>query len=348
MQNIIIGKNCIENLTFVLKKNNASNILIFKGNSSYPTIVDEVCKDFTKTYCSNISANPKYEDIIIKTKEHHISDYDTIVAVGGGSVIDFAKAYKYYTDSSIPLIAIPTTAGTGSESTQFAVVYLNGEKTSLDTESILPNYVLYDSAFLASGSKYLKACTALDAFAQAIESFWAVGSTDESKKYAKEAIILIKESIIPFVLSNSEEINLTMAKAANLAGRAINISRTTAAHALSYTFTSIYNIPHGHAVALSIPDVFETNFCVTKDNCIDSRGEQYVKDTMNELLILLGLETNQFRKYWITLLKNIGIEFNLNKLSIFTTTKIIESVNLERLKNNPVDISKKVFTFWRN
>ena len=347
MQECIIEKGCIDKLPILLARENAKNVIVFRGKKSYPEEINIYLKEYKVSYCENIAPNPKIDDIKKSIDDYDVVNFDVIITVGGGSVIDFAKAYKYYSNSTIPLIAIPTTAGTGSESTQFAVVYVDGIKTSIDTESILPEYVLYDSNFLASGSKYLKACTALDAFAQALESYWAVGSTIESKEYAKEAIILLKDAIIPFVLSNDDVVNRTMAKAANLAGKAINISRTTAAHALSYAFTSQYNIPHGHAVALSLADVFESNLRVTNENCVDSRGVDYVKDTMKQLSAVLEISPSEFRLFLQNILDSIEIGYDLQKLHITTTESIISSVNLERLKNNPVNIVNSLSNFWK-
>ena len=90
-----------------------------------------------------------------------------------------------------PLIAIPTTAGTGAEATQFAVLYINKNKYSIAHHSILPNTVFLSSDFSHSANSYLTACTGLDAFCQAVESVWSVNSNTESEKYALEAIELI-------------------------------------------------------------------------------------------------------------------------------------------------------------
>ena len=113
-------------------------------------------------------------------------DYDLFIAIGGGSVIDFAKLCKYFSKSDQTLVAIPTTAGTGSESTLFATYYENGKKASVDDSSILPNYVILDYKLLIGSPKYLKACSAIDAYCQAIESYWSLNSNLLLSKSAVE------------------------------------------------------------------------------------------------------------------------------------------------------------------
>ena len=224
------------------------------------------------------------------------------------------------------MIAVPTTCGTGAESTQFAVLYVNGVKTSLDDKSILPDYAIVDSQFVEKNPKYLKACTAMDAYCQAIESYWAVKSTEESRKYAKRAIELCRDNIIEYVNGDDSKCAERMALASHLAGQAINISRTTASHALSYKITSDYGIPHGHAVALTIAKLFDKNtqdgsFAELKE-CITDKPLDYFND----------------------LFAKIGLEYNIEKLGITDIPSIVENVNIERLSNNPVKLSKEDIT----
>ncbi len=338
-----IYKGAIENLPEILKNEHSSKVLIFTGKKSFEKIKNNIKNLLkgAKTYCYNeFTANPKFDELEQAAKNIKIK-YDIILAIGGGSVIDFAKAFKYYTKTDKKLIAIPTTCATGSEATQFAVLYKNGKKMSLDDKSILPQYAISDSNFVVQNPKYLKACGALDCFCQAIESYWAVKSTDESRNYAKKAIKLCKDNIVGYV---NKSINCDeMMLASNLAGKAINISRTTAAHALSYAITTKYQIPHGHAVALSMKDLFSANLNVNKFNCNDKRGEGWVKNKVNEILELL--ETDNFEKYWKNLLTKIDIEYSLSKLNIDDKDFIIKSVNEERLKNNPVILD--LSTFWQ-
>lgn len=317
-------RGAIENLSKILELERAKNILVFTGNKSYESISHIIEKEFSCcdniTYYNSFSTNPKKEEIDIALKEIK-ENFDIIIAIGGGSVIDFAKAYKYYNGKKAKLVAIPTTAGTGSEATQFAVVYENGVKKSLDDKSILPEYAIIDSQFVENNPKYLKACTALDAFCHAIESYWAKKSTPVSKEYAVQAMILCRDNIVKYVNSNDIDVANNMMLAANIAGKAINISRTTAAHALSYKLTSVYKIPHGHAVALSIPKLFEYN---TKDGRFDA-----LKSIIGDNPV----------EYFTKLFNDIGINFDLKSLNITDIKDIVANVNMERLGNNPIELS---------
>lgn len=341
-----VGKNSIKKLSVIIQNENAKKALVFSGKKSYEPIKSTVELELNGCdiiYYNDFSPNPKKEEIDVAI-QNLSENFEIIIAVGGGSVIDFAKAFRYYTKKDVKLIAIPTTCGTGSEATQFAVVYVDGVKTSLDDKSILPDYAIVDSQFVENNPRYLKACTAMDAYCQAIESYWAVGSTNESREYAIQAIELCKDSIVEYVNSNSSSVSENMAKASHLAGKAINISRTTAAHALSYKITSEYGIPHGHAVALSIKDLFKANMSIDIKTCNDSRGVDFVKERMQELIQTIGLK--DIDNYWNDLMRDLGLESDFNKLGITNKSLIINSVNLDRLKNNPKNIEKDVAYFW--
>ena len=318
-------RGAIENLSEIIKNEKPNNILIFTGKKSYKkiqNIIETQLNGIKFDYYNNFSTNPKIEEINYAVSI--LSNYDMVIAVGGGSVIDFAKIYKDKTKCS-KLIAIPTTCGTGSEATQFAVYYENNKKHSLDKTSILPDYAIIDSSFVENNPKYLKACTALDALCQAIESYWAIKATKMSKILAQKAMELLKDNIINYVNSDSTIAAENMALASNLAGKAINISRTTASHALSYKITTDYNIPHGHAVALSISKLMSFN-------------EKTNQNTINEIKQFLGII--DISQYFKDLFTKLGVEVNINKLGINNIDNIVDSVNIDRLKNNPTKLTK--------
>jgi alcohol dehydrogenase class IV len=349
MQKEIIGYGSFSKLREILNSHASKKILFFRGNKSFESfkdIVSESVMEYDVEYYSVCDSNPQDAEIKATLKKFKSDDYDLIIAFGGGSIIDFAKAYRFYSDKNKKFIAIPTTAGTGSESTQFAVVYVDGKKTSLDDISILPNYAIIDSQFIEKSPPYLKACSGIDAYCQAIESYWSVLSTDESREYAKQAIIMIKDNIESFVLSDNKSSLEKMAHGAHLAGKAINISRTTAAHALSYEITIKYKIPHGHAVALSMADLFTFNQSVEEESCQDKRGVIYVENTLEELRSFLDLEQSSFFDYWHNLMEKIGLEWRLSKLKIFDKKCLIDCVNHHRLANNPKKILEDLPSFW--
>ncbi len=351
MQNLnqieFIKKGAITNLTEILKIEKPENILIFTGKKSYESIRETVelnLKGYQYSYYNDFSSNPKIEELE-RAINQITRKYDLIIAIGGGSVIDFAKIYKYKTGIKT-LIAIPTTCGTGSEATQFAVYYKEGKKYSLDAKNILPEYSIVDSQFVEKNPKNLKICTTLDALCQAIESFWAVRSTPQSRKYAEEAMLLIKNNIVKYVNSNDPDAAEQMAYAANLAGKAINISRTTAAHALSYKITSEYGIPHGLACAITIAKLIELNSQIDNNTNQDKRGVDFVVENIKKIYRILDFTnpTSFFNKLFL----DMGLDMDSVKKQLLDINNIIDSVNIERLNNNPKKLSKQELRYLLN
>lgn len=302
------------------------------------------------------TSNPLYEDVCKGVKLFNANHCDTIVAVGGGSTIDVAKCIKLYckmdpdrnylqqeyTDSGIPLIAVPTTAGTGSESTRYAVIYFEGKKQSVTHDSIIPNYAILEPKLLKSLPLYQKKCTMLDALCQGIESMWSVNSTDESRVFSKIAIDLIMHHWQDYIEQNSAEAAEAIMQAANYAGRAINITQTTAPHAMSYKLTSMYGLSHGHAVALCLPEVW-MYMLEHPEKCIDPRGEDHLAFVFEWLGQIMGCDSP-----YKGLMMFRAIMFGLDmpqpqskdreaELDILT-----KSVNPERLRNNPVSLEEEI------
>lgn len=297
--------------------------------------------------------NPTYEDVKSGIELFRSGEYDAVVSMGGGSAIDVAKAIiafsnmdpsKDYmeqkvTESRILHLAIPTTAGTGSESTHFAVIYVDGEKKSVSHECLLPDYVLLEPVYLASLPLFQKKCTLMDALCQAIESYWSVKSTEESKEYAKESIGIILREMEGY-LSGESIANGPIIKAANLAGRAIDITQTTAAHAMSYKLTSLYGIPHGYAVAVCLPFVWEV-LLTNLHECVDQRGRDYLSSIMDDLQTLFGADSpeNAILRFRELLVK---LDMNLKSYDLAGNLPVlVSSVNLQRLGNFPIHLSEQ-------
>lgn len=342
-QNIVKGIKQIGHLIkgkkFMLVKDGAYNFLGLKDYfDMYPHI------EF-----SEFTPNPLYEQVCSGVELYNKEACELIVAVGGGSTIDVAKCIKLFCkmdhsinylkqdtfDSGITLIAVPTTAGTGSESTRHAVIYYRGIKQSISHLSIVPDYAVLEPSVLKTLPVYQKKCTMLDALCQAVESWWSVNSTDESKKYSRKAIEFIRENWEAYIFENTDESAARIMEASNYAGRAINITATTAAHAMSYKITSMYHFPHGHAVAVCMPEVWEYVLLHTND-CIDTRGSEYLRETLSHISELITLD--QFKAMMATM--DMQYPEAENKEEELET--LAKSVNPVRLKNNPVALSTEV------
>ena len=224
-------------------------IVLVTGRASYSACGAEVfISPFLAAksvmHFTTVGENARAEDVDEKRSmlPPHLDAY---IAVGGGTVIDTTKLLRGLDGELPPFLAIPTTAGTGAETTRFAVYYDHGKKMSADDVRYLPTDQLLIPEFTATQTPYRRASTEFDAYAQAVESLWAVGATDESRSYAQKALDL---------MAAGEQM-----LGSYWAGRAIDISRTTAAHALSYYMTATYGIPHGHAVYMMFPYVCMAN-----------------------------------------------------------------------------------------
>ncbi|MFT4245800.1 MAG: phosphonoacetaldehyde reductase [Micrococcaceae bacterium] len=329
---IDISKNPDE-LTEALKQYSNKVVLLVCGNSFYKQEIAQSINDNLPkiTKFSDFSPNPTIEQVQAGLEVFKKVSADIIIGAGGGSAMDVAKCIKYFSkQEEIPLIALPTTAGTGSESTSFAVMYENNEKQSLDASCLLPDLVILDSRVLENLPEYQKKCTLLDAWCQAIESYWSVSSTEESKKVALSAITEIEESVYAY-LTSSTKANYDILHAANLAGQAINYTRTTAPHAMSYKITSLYGAPHGHAVALCLPIVWDYMRKNVETKNTDPRGPEYLTNVFSEL-------STHIEKF-----KELFNKINMPTITIKKSDLpvLAASVNPQRLANNPVKLDEE-------
>lgn len=330
-QKVYIGKNAIDEWFSDLQEISPKHCFVVRGHRSFEAcggqdVVEQLQKErhCQITEFEDFSVNPKYEEAQVGLEKLLQSKADMIVAIGGGSVLDMSKLIRHMAVEkgySIPLHAMPTTAGTGAEATHFAVVYIDGKKQSIAADDVLPDVAVVYPPFTYSNSEYQTACAGFDAVAQAIESFWAKGATEESRAYAKKALGLLWNQMPQLVQNPTEELRDQVAEGAYWAGRAINISTTTAPHAFSYAFTSHYGYPHGHAVALTFPFFIKLN------------GSK-------ELYELLGLSsmnvTDEMGKY----ITQLGLSLKLDSSVDIMDT--LQEVNLQRLSNNPVEVTPEI------
>jgi len=261
-------------------------------------------------------------------------------------LVDYINGGRQLTATELPMVAIPTTAGSGSQATHFAVLYVGKEKYSVAHRSMLPDYAIVDPNLLVSLPKAVFASTGLDALNQGIESYWSIHSTNESRDLASEAISLVWQNILPAVNNRDEEARLKMAIGAHKAGEAINITKTTAPHAISYPITSYFGVPHGHAVGLVMSQFFEFNFSVSDSDCLDPRGPQYVKDTMLEIMSLLGQESiADCAKAYNRLMDELALERHFEQVGICTHEDleliVRNGFNPQRVNNNPRRLTER-------
>lgn len=300
--------------------------------------------------------NPLYESVVKGVEVYRREGCDSIVAIGGGSSIDVAKCIKLYSNlpgdgaygvwlkneiipNSIPFLAVPTTAGTGSEATRYAVIYYQGNKQSITSESCIPETILLDSSTLKTLPIYQKKATMCDALCHAIESFWSVNSTEESRVYSRSAIQGVLGNMDGYLM-NTEDGNMGMLIAAHTAGKAINITQTTAGHAMCYKITSLFGCAHGHAAMLCDRILYPWMIKNT-DRCIDSRGEEYISRMLDEIGQAMGcVDAVAGAEKMTEIFNNLELEIPIATKEEYEELKT--SVNLVRLKNHPIELTENI------
>lgn len=287
---------------------------------------------------ADFTPNPLYEQVCTGVELFRASGCKLIVAVGGGSAMDVAKCIKLYSgmdptrsyltqemrDTGIPLAAVPTTAGTGSESTRHAVIYAQGVKQSISHPAIVPDFAALLPEVLATLPLYQKKCTMLDALCQAIESWWSASATPESIAYSREAITAIRDNWRAYIFNNDADAAAKVMRAANLAGRAINITATTAAHAMSYKLTSLYHLPHGHAVAVCMTQVWPW---------LNAHAAEGPADLAGRLADIAALADEA---WFDGLLHELDMAWPVSEDKTADLRELTASVNPVRLRNMPV------------
>lgn len=358
MQRIIKG---IDKLSQILKDVNCKKLFLVV-DSSFPFLnIKDVIEalDVEKVSFSDFTPNPLYEQVCKGIDLLKAEKCDTIIAVGGGSAIDVAKCIKLAVlakdgddaiipplvstrvecdGKKLPFVAIPTTAGTGSESTHNAVVYFEGTKQTVTNDGVFPDYAILEPSVLKTLPLYQKKCTMMDALCQGIESWWSVNSTEESYEYSRKTIELIMANWEKYIFENDSEAATNIMLGANYGGRAINITATTAAHAMSYKITSLYKLSHGHAVAVCLPVVWQY-MMDNMNKCIDNRGPAYLYDIFNSIAKTMGAENpTEAIAIFRNMMKRMELVNPTSEKKDEDIEVLSSSVNPLRMKNNPESI----------
>ena len=387
---IVLGTGDVkEELGDFIRRNAWKKIFLVAGKSfdtlplgeEFWTLTEELKLEVERF--SAFSVNPLFQEAVEGARAFRDFSADVIFAVGGGSAMDTAKCIKLFSsisekellktpwkDNGVPLLAVPTTAGTGSESTPFAVLYKDGEKISVEDESIYPLIRVEDARSLRTLPLFQKKACLLDALSHAMESIWSKASEGDNLYYGKEAI----ERILRYsdaYLEGEEEALKEIAYAANLAGKAIAITKTTGGHALSYKLGSLFRLPHGLATAMVNKELYpisvshlrpeeEENFR-SLAHCLrakDIEGGVVAYRAFLDKMDILPKETRFFlenldKKVLEEGIRKMEKEGTLPKdlqteipeaeevLLEKAVVLLVHSVNQERMKNHPVTLSEK-------
>tara|TARA_B100000902_G_scaffold398085_1_gene463732 strand:- start:498 stop:1622 length:1125 start_codon:yes stop_codon:yes gene_type:complete len=354
-----IGKSSLENIRYIIEEKNYKKILIFAGKKSFSSCgAENELKNILSKFQYEIFFKSSYLPEIADLKKFilKINNFkpNIILAIGGGSVLDLSKVANtlynckniekaiaennYKLSKFCELIAIPTTAGSGAEATSNAVTYIKSIKYSVEGKEIKPDYIIIDPNLILSTPKKIAAAAGMDAIAQSIESLLSKKSNNESVKYSIEALRYLLPYYENHINNSNFESAYKMSFGALNAGRAINISKTTAPHAVSYPFTSEYKIDHGHAVAITLTDFLKFNFKnISIANLKFDLNDRY-KILFDEFKVK---NINELNNKILKIAKNTGLELDLKKLNISKASQIdniLKGINQQRLGNNPIDL----------
>ena len=314
-----------------IKTNDAWETLrdLVKGSSSMAIVTGSTfaaqATAFLESYRGKGWIIQKPEGLLLQAGNHKLHERpDTLIAIGGGSVIDYAKLLLNEMDEVPQFIAIPSTAGSGSEATPFAVAYEGRTKISVAAPKLLPQFAILDASLLQGQTPYGKAVSGMDAVAQAIESMWNLHATAVSLERAKEALALLLQHLPHFVKGDDTRAEAVL-YGAHLSGQAIAITRTTGPHALSYYLTAQHGIPHGEAVGLFLPLFFLYN-----------EGTAALQQVFPTLHVQNAGEAFLFTQQ---LASQLGLRVRLPGGT--NVDELVQSVNQERFANNPVPYDRE-------
>jgi len=345
---------CAEELASIIGSNYASIDLFYDHNAMEKIgIISKLRQALSECEISEygtIKPNPEINDLrdFLSNREKY---GDLVIAIGGGSVMDFGKAVAFLARqkhgvndflensfhdvvSGIPFIGIPTTSGTGSEVTPWATFWdkQKKKKYSISHELMFAKYAIVDPQLTLGLPPKVTASTGFDAISHSLEAFWSRFSNPVSDIFAVKSIYLAMANLTEAVENPMNiEARSAMSKASLYAGLAFSNTKTTAVHSVSYPMTLYYDIPHGVACALLLPE-----FLMFNENHID-------KDKVKSLLDNLQCsDISKLKLRLLELAKRIGLPVTLKEAGIprdGITVLLEEGFHPDRVFNNPRELT---------
>ena len=346
----IFGEGTFSRLPELVKEFKPEKILLVLGENSFrqsPHYSEVLI--FLETYeiLESLPIGPNPEENFIQSEINRLKDqaYQLVIAVGGGSVLDVAKILahlpqqpqtslqeylagkKTLSAPGVPLIAIPTTSGTGSEVTPYASLEtVEKKKVTFSDPDFYPEVAIIDPVLTYSMPSYITASTGFDALSQAIESYWAVAATAFSRTHALRALDLILPHLETAVKDpKNQKARSAIALGSCEAGLAIAQTKTTAVHSVSYPITAHFRVAHGHACALTLSSFIKFN-------------SGWVSEAESLLRICRVSDFARLAAQVETLMKAAALETSLGKLGINEAgIELIlrDGFRPDRILNNP-------------
>ncbi|WP_339174456.1 iron-containing alcohol dehydrogenase [Anoxybacillus sp. FSL W8-1294] len=284
MPEVIFGNASIQQVGESCVRLGATNVFIVSDpgvmEAGWLDVVVRSCRQAGLSYTTfhDITINPKDKEVEKGCRIYLENECDAVIGVGGGSSIDVAKAiailvtnggriHDYEGVDKIryplpPQVMVPTTAGSGSEVSQFSVIVdtETEKKMTIISRSLIPDIAIIDPETLSTKSPHLTASTGLDVLTHGIEAYVSLAATPLTDVHAKNAISLVAEYLRPSVASKMNlEAKINMAMACLQAGLAFSNAILGAVHAMSHAVGGKYNLLHGAVNSILLPHVMEYN-----------------------------------------------------------------------------------------
>lgn len=365
---IHVQRGCVSNNITELAALGTKALIVTGANSSKQ---NGSLKDVTEALSAkgvlyvifdSIEQNPSLENVEMAAKVGKEENVDYVIGIGGGSPMDAAKAvavlvanpdknakdlYDPTPLKALPVVEVPTTAGTGSEATPYAILTLHDEKTKRSmAQKVFPELALVDPGYLNFSNKDLLVNTAIDALAHLIESYLNADADPFNRMLSEYGLDLwgsVKEVLLIEEDPTDEEAE-TLALASTIAGMAISHTGTSLPHAMSYYLTYEKGIPHGNAVGIFLPafiDMYEDRSQVKAVlRLLEFRNEKSFFKFIDSLFDIVSIEQDELDRYVDDMLNN---ERKLAKYPFPMTRE-----TMELLFVNSISVEKKkLFSFFK-
>lgn len=331
-------------------------ILVVASARTFEAVgVETLLPGTARTLFQGFTPNPRLPDVAAGCRWRDRWRPEVIVGIGGGSALDVAKLIRLLPadvvdaramlcatpneppSQRIPLVLVPTTAGPGAEVTRFATVFDDAVKLSLDHESVLADHAIIDPELARTCPPTLVGSCAFDALCHAVESWWSRRSTPRSREYASQAL----RTLVPLLRGKVSEPDAVqraeLAAAALAAGRAIDITRTTAAHAFAYRMTTKFDVPHGVACLLNLQWLLRHNLAMAPG------AQTPVSNTLADIVAALDLGDREPADYFSDYFTGFGWSPHLRDYGISRAAlpSLVEAGlgSRARAENNPITVS---------
>lgn len=347
--NVFYGRGLLNKIDQIISSIKSKKIVIvagehFKYSSDYRLLVQKLGNYFELTTYKPVIAASNFRSIDNLSNFCRTNNFDTVVAIGGGTILDVAKSAallakntgsikdflqknKPILKKGIKIVAVPTTAGTGSEVTPWATVWAEDKKYSFSSNYMFPEIALVDPQNTDSLTPKITAESGIDALCQAIESYWNKNHNPVSDQYALKSINLIYQNLKKAVKYGSKKHRDNMMLGSLWGGLSFSNTQTTICHALSYPITIHWKINHGQATSITLPLFIKIFFPLLTA----ARLDKILRALDSKTPLEASLKTE-------LLMSKIGLKIKLSQLDINkkgVTLIIRETVDQSRLLNSP-------------